>query len=116
MSDSAIRSFRVLCVLGALPLAALANENTVDRKVTADARGEVLISNVSGNVDVRGWDRNEVQVTGQLDEDVERVDVETSGGRTVIKVILPRGNNNGGDAMLEVQVPRGSSVEVSAVS
>jgi len=116
MSDSAIRSFYVLCVLGAVPLGALANENTVDRKVTADPRGEVLISNVSGNVDVRGWDRNEVQVTGQLDEDVERVDVETSGSRTIVKVILPRGSHNGGDAMLEIQVPRASTVEVTAVS
>jgi len=116
MSDAAIRSLRVLCVLGAMPLAALANENTIDRTVAADARGEVVISNVSGNVDVRGWDRNEVQVKGRLDEDVERVDVDTSGGRTTIKVILPKGSHDGGDAMLEIQVPRGSSVEVSAVS
>jgi hypothetical protein len=47
---------------------------------------------------------------------VERVDVDSSAGRTVIKVILPRGSNNGGDAMLEIQVPRGSSLDVSAVS
>lgn len=116
MTDAAIRSLCVLCVLGALPLAAHANESSIDRKVPADAKGEVLISNVSGNVDVRGWDRNEVQVTGRLDEDVERVDVESSGNRTTIKVILPKGGHNGGDAMLEIQVPRGSSVEVSAVS
>ena len=66
----------------------------------------MLISNVSGTVDVRGWDRNEVQVTGHLGEDVERVDVETSGGRTVIKVVLPRGSSHDGDATLEIQVPR----------
>lgn len=116
MRKSGNRSLWALCALGALPLACAANEGSLDRKVNADAKGEVLISNVSGTVDVRGWDRNEVQVTGQLDEDVERVDVESSSGRTVIKVILPKGMNNSGDAMLEVQVPRGSSVEVSAVS
>jgi hypothetical protein len=116
MSEFRIHPLWALCALGALPLACAANESTVDRKVNADARGEVVISNVSGTVDVRGWDRNEVQVTGQLDEDVERVDVESTTGRTVIKVILPRGSNNGGDAMLEIQVPRGSSLDVSAVS
>ena len=116
MSEPRIHSLWALCALGVLPLAAAANESSLDRKVSADASGEVLISNVSGSVDVRGWDRNEVQVTGQLDEDVERVDVESSAGRTVIKVILPRGSNNGGDAMLEIQVPRGSSLDVSAVS
>ena len=116
MRESGIRSLWALCALGVLPLACSASENSVDRKVAADAKGEVLISNVSGTVDVRGWDRNEVQVTGQLDEDVERVDVETSSGRTVIKVILPKGSHDEGDAMLEIQVPRASSVEVSAVS
>ena len=95
MRESGIRSLWALCALGALPLACAANEGSVDRKVPADARGEVLISNVSGTVDVRGWDRNEIQVTGQVDEDVERVDVESSGGRTVIKVILPPAFANG---------------------
>jgi hypothetical protein len=116
MRVSRIHSLWALCALAAAPLACPAGEGSVDRKVNADPKGDVLISNVSGSVDVRGWDRNEVQVTGQLDEDVERVDVDTSGGRTTIKVILPRNSHNGGDAMLEIQVPRGSTLEVSAVS
>jgi DUF4097 and DUF4098 domain-containing protein YvlB len=116
MRQSGYRSLWVLCALGALPLVCAAGEGSIDRKVNADPRGDVLISNVSGTVEVRGWDRSEIQVTGQLDEDVERVDVESSGGRTTIKVILPRGGNNEGDARLDIQVPRGSSLEVSAVS
>ena len=100
----------------ALPLAAFANSDSIERKVAADANGEVVISNVSGTIEVRGWDRNEVQVTGHLGDGVERVDVETSGGRTVVKVILPRGNNHDGEADIEVSVPKNSSVEVSAVS
>jgi DUF4097 and DUF4098 domain-containing protein YvlB len=116
MRVSGIHSLWALCALGALPLASPAHGGTVDRKVAATATGDVLISSVSGSIDVRGWDRNEVHVTGRIDEDVERVDVETSGGRTVIKVILPRGRSNGSDAELEVQVPRGSSLEVGVVS
>ena len=54
-------------VLAALPMACLAGGGSVDRKVPASANGEVVISNVSGSVDVRGWDRDEVQVTGHLD-------------------------------------------------
>jgi DUF4097 and DUF4098 domain-containing protein YvlB len=100
----------------ALPLAAFAGNDSVDRKVAASANGEVVISNVSGSIDVRGWDRNEVQVTGHLGEGVERLDLETSGGRVVVKVVLPRGKSHDGDADIEVSVPRNSSVEVSAVS
>jgi DUF4097 and DUF4098 domain-containing protein YvlB len=111
-----IRNYAVWLALCALPLAAVASEESVDRKVAAQSNGDVVISNVSGTIDVRGWDRNEVQVTGRLGRDVERLDVESSGGRTVIKVVLPRGNNHDGEADIEVSVPKGSSVEVSAVS
>jgi DUF4097 and DUF4098 domain-containing protein YvlB len=98
-----------------LPAAALADES-FERSVPADASGAVVISNVSGTIDVRGWDRNEVQVTGNLGSSVERVDVESSNGRTTVKVILPRGNARDGEADIEVQVPKNSYVEVSAVS
>ena len=59
----------------ALSLAAFAGSDSIDRKVAADATGEVVISNVAGTIDVRGWDRNEVKVTGTLGRGVERVDV-----------------------------------------
>lgn len=100
----------------ALPLTAFAGGGSVDRTVPADANGVVEISNVSGTIDVRGWDRSEVQVTGELGDDVERLDVESSGGHTIVKVILPRGHNSDGEATLEVKVPKGSTVEVGAVS
>ena len=112
------RNYRRLAswIVCALPLAAFAGGNSIDRKVAADAGGEVVISNVSGTIDVRGWDRNEVQVTGTKGRGVERVDVDSSSGRTVVKVVLPRGSSHDGDADIEVSVPKGSSVEVAAVS
>jgi DUF4097 and DUF4098 domain-containing protein YvlB len=116
MTESKNHHRAALWVACALPLAAFAGSDSVDQKVAADATGEVVISNVSGTIDVRGWDRNEVQVTGSLGRDVERVDVLPSKGRTVIKVVLPRGNAHDGEADIEVSVPKGSSVEVSAVS
>ena len=108
-----------LFVLCALPLAAaVAGAAQVDRKVAADAKGEVVISNVAGTIEVRGWDRNEVQVTGQIDDGVERVDVDSTGNglHTVVKVVLPRGVSNNGEANITVQVPRNSSLDVTAVS
>lgn len=96
--------------------AASAGSDTVDRKVAAEPNGEVVISNVSGTIEVRGWDRNEVQVTGTLGSGVERVDVESSGGRTVVKVVLPSRSSRDGSAEIEVQVPKNSSLDVSAVS
>lgn len=116
MRECGIRPVAAFWVLCAVPIAAFAKEDTIDRTVKAHPKGEVVISNVAGTVDVRAWDRDEVQVTGHIDEDVERVDVESSEGRTIVKVVLPRGSSHGSEAEIEVTVPRGSSVEVSAVS
>jgi len=114
MKLSGIRFFTTVGALG-VPLAALAGGGSVDRTVAASPLGEVEISNVSGAVNVRGWDRNEVRVTGQYSGGVERVDVESSGGRVIVKVVLPRSSHDA-EANIEVQVPKASSVEVGAVS
>ncbi len=99
----------------ALPAVAGAREDTVERKVPASATGEVVISNTAGTIDVRGWDRNEVQVTGNYEGGIDRVDVESDGGRTIVKVVYSRGSHHG-EADIEVQVPKGSSLEVSGTS
>lgn len=87
-----------------------------DRTVPADPRGTVEISNVSGRVTVTGWDRSEVSVRGELGDDVERVDVNTSGGRTVVKVVLPGRGASDSDAELDVRVPKYSEVQATTVS
>jgi DUF4097 and DUF4098 domain-containing protein YvlB len=95
--------------------AAHAESKSFERQVPADARGAVDISNVSGRIEVVGWDRSEVSVRGELDEGVERVDVTSEHGRTIVKVVLPHTGHHG-DAELRVKVPKESEVDVSAVS
>ena len=88
---------------------------TVDRRLDADARGEVEIVNVAGTVRVTGWDRNEVQVRAELGRDVERLDFKREGDHTLIKVVLPN-NARHGDCDLVVQVPRESRLSINTVS
>ncbi len=91
---------------------------TVRERVDAVADGQVDISNVSGSVVVRGWDRAEVLVTGTVGGDVETVEVEVRGTRIVVSIKMPDGKRGRVDvnADLEVSVPKGSSVDVSVVS
>jgi DUF4097 and DUF4098 domain-containing protein YvlB len=100
----------------ALLLAAIpANAEAIDKRIDADARGEVEIVNVAGSVRVTGWDKNEVQVRGELGRKVERLDVVRDGAHVLIKVVLPKiGNSSGSD--LEISVPRNSSVTTNTVS
>jgi DUF4097 and DUF4098 domain-containing protein YvlB len=97
--------------------AVAADDRIFDQTVAADPRGTVDISNVSGSIDVIGWDKPQVQVHAEVASSAERVDVSSSKGRISIRI----GRNGdswsgGGHAILTVRVPQGSELEVSAVS
>jgi len=100
-----------------LTVASTAAGGTIDKKVDCDANGTVSISNVAGKVDVEGWDRKEVQVTGTLGEKVEEVHVDADNGDVDIEVELPRRlHGRGGEAELVIRIPKGATLEVETVS
>jgi DUF4097 and DUF4098 domain-containing protein YvlB len=109
-------------LLVALPIAVLsagaqlAAAEQVTKTSPADARGEVEIVNVAGNVNVSGWDRAEVRVDADLGRGVERLKFERDGERIWIKVILPKGRSSSGSSDLIVKIPRDSSLRVNTVS
>jgi DUF4097 and DUF4098 domain-containing protein YvlB len=112
-----MRTVYLLSALLALALSAAAHgEADFEKSVPAAPNGAVEISNVSGSVEVSGWDRPEVAVHGDLGSGVERVDVTTEGNRIRIKVVLPSFSMHGGSADLKIQLPKGSELTVSAVS
>ncbi|MGH8495202.1 MAG: DUF4097 family beta strand repeat-containing protein [Gammaproteobacteria bacterium] len=107
------RMFLALAVV-ALP----AHAEPVDQRAAADPRGEVEVSNNSGSVSVTGWDRNEVEVTGELSGPADRLEFEADGKHTLIKVLHPKGGHHGEGmhADLEIRIPRESRLEVTTVS
>lgn len=100
----------------ALLLAQSAGAEEIEKSAQADPRGEVVIGNVAGEVQVTGWDRNEVHVSADLGESVEKLEFRTSGARTTIEVVLPKGSSHHGSSDLVVQVPRNSSLTINTVS
>ncbi len=102
----------------AAPAGVLAATRNIDQHQAADPKGTVEIINVAGSVQVSGWDKPEVSVTGQIGDRVERVDLTSSGNHTTLRVVLPSGSSWGGDgsARLVVHVPIASGLEVSLVS
>lgn len=96
-----------------------AEPRSVNMVKPADPDGSVEIDNVAGRVDVTGWDRAEVEVTGTIGDRVERVDVTTSAAHTTVRVVLPRDSGSSGkDAAAEliVHVPRKSFLTAGLVS
>jgi len=111
-----LRLAGALLMLLAGTAASASNDRIIDRQVPAQPRGLVEITNVSGNIEVTGWDRSEVNVHAELGGDVERVEVSSEGGHTSIKVMQPHASGHGGEARLQVHIPKDSELDVSAVS
>lgn len=82
----------------------------------ASATGAVEVVNVSGSVTVVGWDREEVEVQGELGKGTERLLFEAGPQRTTVRVILPRNCRSCQGSDLTIKVPRRSSLGVDAVS
>jgi hypothetical protein len=110
-----------LCALALLacPWSLAYASTSVDEHRAANPQGAVEIDNVAGLIDVQGWDKPEVAVTGTIGKDVERVDVTGDSNRTTIRVVLPKGMHfgmNESEAHLVVHVPTNSSLSASLVS
>jgi len=88
----------------------------VNEIMDAASAGMVTISNVAGTVEVRGWSRNQVEVTGELGSKVEELIFERDGDEILIKVKVPRHNKGGISSDLQVNVPAASTLQVNVVS
>lgn len=119
-SDVRVSSLTLIYIVAAFAVAtgvAHASDRRFEQTVAADPKGDVEISNISGKIEVEGWDQNQVSISARLDNDTQKVEVETDRGRTSIKVRGPGLGLGGGDETdLKVKVPRGSEVDVTAVS
>lgn len=105
----------LLIVAVAAPVIAAVRD--VNESGPASAEGMVLVENVSGSVQVIGWNKNEISVTGTLSGDIEELKFEPGKKKSRIEVVWPKGKKNlKGEAHLVINVPRASQLEVECVS
>jgi DUF4097 and DUF4098 domain-containing protein YvlB len=97
-------------------LAHAAKADEVYRKLDAAAAGTVAIENTAGSVLVRGWSKNEVEVSGDLGSDVEELVFDRDGNVVNVHVKTRRGSGRSSDTDLVVRVPERSTVKISGVS
>ena len=94
------------------PAPTLADEPVQETR-PAKPDGSVEVRTVSGHVHVRGWDKDELQVRGEVDG---RIRITGDPERLVVRAVDGDDDDDGGHARLEVRVPRGCRVEVGTVS
>jgi len=113
-----------LVLIAAFAVPAANAAQTIDRTLKTGANPAVEISNVAGAVTITGWDRQEVKVTGVIDNDKDEFEFSADDKRVVIKVRperRTRHEHDGGDsrhngARLDIKVPSAASLDVEVVS
>lgn len=105
-------------IIGLLVLAAATAHagEAVDKTLDVKANGLVRIENVRGEISVDGWERDQVQVVGTLDDRAKALTFETVGATTTVRVETPDNLNRGEGSKLVIHVPQTSRVRVELVS
>ncbi len=97
-------------------IGATAMADSIDQRLDAAPDGVVTISNISGSVEVTGWSRNEVEVSGNLGSGVKELIFERDDDEIEITVKTPGSGDHDISSDLVVHVPEMSSVKVAGVS
>jgi hypothetical protein len=113
---SAMRKAPIVLSLVLFGAAAAAEE--IDKVLEADPRSRVSVSIISGSIEVEGWERNEVRVTGSYEEDVEEFIFDRDGREITIRIKAPERSWGQKDisAYLVIRVPRESALDIGVVS
>lgn len=91
----------------------------IDKTIDLSKAGTVKVENLRGDIQIFGWEKNQVKVSGELDDLTEEFVFETKGEVTVIKVILPknqRGFQSGSGTDIDIYLPSESRLEFSGVA
>ena len=91
-------------------------EREIHEAADVHPQGEIEISNVSGRIEVEGWDKERVEVTGTLAREAERLEFRTQGRHTLIRVEHPSGKRHVGSSELRIRMPLESRLVIASVA
>lgn len=119
-----MKTVRYLPLLLCLCIGHALAETPIQLQHDATPTTRVHVSNISGSVSVVAWNRDEVQVTGQLGDGAKPLEIKGNKGNLSIKVEPRAGSgwfNWGGDrrmgaTTLELHVPRAASLDIDVIS
>lgn len=110
-----VGNLKISTVLLMLVTASAFAGQSVDKSWDIDANATVSIENVAGNIEVRGWDRAEAHLTGELGDSVDELEINATGSSLQISVVN-RNQRNVDSTELKLMMPKGATIDVSAVS
>ncbi len=110
-----LKAITCLLIIAMMSPALVVAETEVNERHPLASDGHVLVENEFGEITIRGWDRDEVEISGYLSDDVRELEVKESGNGLRIRVDYYERRSISG-AELEISVPEGASVAAESVS
>lgn len=108
---------RVLCCLAILVSAGSARAgSSIDESRAMSPDGLVQVENLAGSIEITGWDRAEAHVSGELGDDVEKLEITESSSGIEIRVRNRKNLRQVDESHLRLQLPATASVEAESVS
>jgi DUF4097 and DUF4098 domain-containing protein YvlB len=110
-----VGNLKISAVVMMLVSASALAGQSVDKSWDIDADATISIENVAGNIEIRGWDRNEAQLTGELGDSVDELEINATSSSLQISVVN-RNQRNVDSTELKLMMPKGATIDASAVS
>lgn len=107
-----LKTTAVLLVFACAPVFA---GKSVDESWDVDSNAMISVENIAGEIEIVGWERSQVRLTGELGDSVDELEVSASDSRLKINV-ANRNTRNIDSTYLKLMVPEGASIDASAVS
>ena len=115
-----LRKLALIVLIGLLSTNTAADGEDVDESLDASADAFISVNVQRGSVKFRGWDKNEVRVTGTLDEQTREFIFEKQGDEIRIHVKVDNGASSwfsdDEGTELTINIPRGSQIGFGGVS
>lgn len=91
----------------------------INKSLPADGVSNITIENLSGEVKIVGWDKEEVSVKGELDDKAKGLIFEQTGSTITVKVKMPRNSYSGWNdrgSELTIKIPENLRMKFTGVS
>ena len=82
----------------------------IDKTIEAKSLKHLLISNLRGDIQVIGWQKNEVKIQGELDDSAQGLKIKDKGHKIYIQVKMKGESHSGDGSNLKVFMPTSTSL------
>ena len=93
---------------------------SIDRSLNVSEPGKLSVRVTAGDVTVKGWDKMEVLISGEIDSDPDQVEIRQDGNDVTIEIEGSKGKFgrhwHGDSSDLEISVPKGTRINASGMS